>query len=109
MVSTPSCRHSSRRANTRPPRRCLFGGQLVAGNLAAGRVEQPQQGVELGGQPVFASQADDDALAGAAVVVAVGLGELEVLVEFARGAAEGGEAGEHGLWSDNTMIAQIQA
>ena len=41
---------------------------------------------------------------------------MDVLVEFARGAAEGGEAGEHGLWNDNTiiqasgypLIAQIQ-
>ena len=92
-----------------PPRRCLLGGQGVGGDIAALRVEQPQQGVELGAQQVFASEADDDPLAGAALLVAVGLGELDVLVEFARGAAEGGEAGEHGLWSDNTIIAQIQA
>ena len=87
-----------------PPGRRLLGGQLVAANLAAARVEQRQQGVELGAQPVFASQADDDALAGAAVIVALGLGELDVVVNFAGGAADGGEAGEHGLWSDSTII-----
>ena len=86
-----------------PPGRRLLGGQGVGGDIAALRVEQPQQGVELGGQPVFASQADDDLLAGAALLVTAGRGELDVLVEFARGAAEGGEAGEYGLWSDSTI------
>ena len=71
----------------------LFGGGEPAGvDPAAGAVEQPDEGVQLGAELVLAAQADDDPLAAAAAIIAVGLDELDVFVDFGRGAADAGEA-----------------
>ena len=80
-----------------PPSGGLFGsGKLVGVDPAAGVIEQPDEGVQLGAELVLAAQADDDPLAGAAAVIAVGLDELDVFVDFGRGAADAGEARKHG-------------
>ena len=75
----------------------LFGGgKLVGVETAAGEIEQPDEGVQLGAELVLAAQADDDPLAGAAAVIAIGLDELDVFVDFGRGAADMGEARKNG-------------
>ena len=80
-----------------PPSGGLFGGgELVGVEPAAGPIEQPDEGVQLGAELVLAAQTDDDPLAGAAAVIAVGLDELDVFVDFGRGAADAGEARKHG-------------
>ena len=75
----------------------MFGSDEPFGvNPAAGAIEQPDEGVQLGAELVLAAQADDDPLAGAAVVIAVGLDELDVFIDFGGGAADAGEARKRG-------------
>ena len=61
------------------------GGEPLGVDPAAGAIEQPEEGVHLGAELVAAAQADDDPLAAAALLIAVGLDELDVFIDFGRG------------------------